>query len=106
MESLEDPIDELLAEVEAGAHEGPRAEGTGDGDAHRVHLPDGCVVVGTWHDIVEQLRQARAPGETIARFMRRMADEAQERAGVTVPAEDARSVVLAGARAGFWQIEY
>ena len=38
--------------------------------------------------------------------MRRMADEAQERAGVAVPAEDARSVVLAGARAGFWQIKY
>jgi hypothetical protein len=38
--------------------------------------------------------------------MRRTADEAQARAGVTVPAEDARSVVLAGARAGFWEIEY
>lgn len=106
VESLEDPIDELLAEVEAGAHEEQSSSGTSDVDAHRVHLPDGVVVVGTWHDIVEQLRQARAPGETIAQFMRRMADEAQERAGVTVPAEDARSVVLAGARAGFWQIEY
>jgi hypothetical protein len=35
-----------------------------------------------------------------------MVDEAQERAGVTVPADDARSVVLAGARAGCWDIEY
>lgn len=106
VEGLEDPIDELLAELEAGAHEEQQAAVPADGDAHRVHLPDGGVVVGTWHDIVEQLRQARAPGETIAQFMRRMADEAQERAGVTVPAEDARSVMLAGARAGFWQIEY
>ena len=117
VEGQEDPIDLLLAEVEAGAQlaetEAPEGEAPGvaagqDGDAapHRVHLPDGGVVVGTWHDIMEQLRQARAPGETIAQFMRRTADEAHARAGVTVPAEDARSVVLAGARAGFWEIEY
>ena len=117
VEGREDPIDLLLAEVEAGAQlpetEQPVADAMAmsaapdsDAAAHRVHLPDGGVVVGTWHDIMEQLRQARAPGETIAQFMRRTADEAQARAGVTVPAEDARSVVLAGARAGFWEIEY
>ncbi|HSJ30629.1 MAG TPA: tetratricopeptide repeat protein [Longimicrobiales bacterium] len=113
IEGQEDSIDQLLAEVEAGAQlpetEGPDAELAaleGDATRHRVHLPDGGVVVGTWQDIMEQIRQARAPGETIAQFMRRTADEAQERAGVTVPAEDARSVVLAGARAGFWEIEY
>ena len=113
IEGQEDAIDQLLAEVEAGAQppetEGPDAELAaleGDATRHRVHLPDGGVVVGTWQDIMEQIRQARAPGETIAQFMRRTADEAQARAGVTVPAEDARSVVLAGARAGFWEIEY
>jgi Flp pilus assembly protein TadD len=107
VEGQEDAIEELLAELEAGSQGEPEGAAVeADGDAHRVHLPDGGIVVGTWTDIVEQLRQARAPGETIAQFMRRMADEAQERAGVTVPAEDARSVVLAGARAGFWQIEY
>jgi tetratricopeptide (TPR) repeat protein len=115
VEDQEDPIDVLLAEVEAGAQlpetdgagsEGVLTEQDGDVAAHRVHLPDGGVVAGTWQDIMEQLRQARAPGETIAQFMRRTADEAQARAGVTVPAEDARSVVLAGARAGFWEIEY
>ncbi|MBR9990842.1 MAG: tetratricopeptide repeat protein [Gemmatimonadetes bacterium] len=117
VEGQEDAIDMLLAEVEAAAQLPETDEGesctvefeeTPNNDVadHRVHLPDGCVVVGTWQDIVEQLRQARAPGETIAQFMRRTADEAQERAGVTVPAEDARSVVLAGARAGFWEIEY
>ncbi|MEX0907323.1 MAG: tetratricopeptide repeat protein [Gemmatimonadota bacterium] len=117
VDSGHDPIDELLAEIEAGAQV-PESEGAAsdavvlaslsDGDAapHRVHLPDGGVIVGTWSDIVEQIRQARAPGETIAQFMRRTADEAKARAGVTVPAEDARGVVLAGARAGFWEIEY
>lgn len=113
IEGQEDPIDQLLAEVEAGAQlpetDAPNAELValeGDAARHRVHLPDGGVVAGTWQDIMEQIRQARAPGETIAQFMRRTADEAQARAGVTVPAEDARSVVLAGARAGFWEIEY
>jgi tetratricopeptide (TPR) repeat protein len=113
VEGQEDAIDELLAEVEANAQapveeaKGYTEAGAGeDAEPHRVHLPDGCVVAGTWNDIVEQLRQVRAPGETIAQFMRRMVDEAQERAGVTVPADDARSVVLAGARAGFWEIEY
>jgi tetratricopeptide (TPR) repeat protein len=117
VEGQEDPIDGLLAEVEACAQlpetdappmtaDAPATAQDGDAAPHRVHLPDGGVVAGTWQDIMEQLRQARAPGETIAQFMRRTADEAQARAGVTVPAEDARSVVLAGARAGFWEIEY
>ena len=116
VESNEDPLDELLAEIEAGAQL-PESEGApseaavlasafeGD-EPHRVHLPDGGIVVGTWHDIVEQLRQARAPGETIAQFMHRTAEEAQARAGIDVPAGDARGFVLAGAMAGFWQVEY
>jgi tetratricopeptide (TPR) repeat protein len=129
MEEVElpgDPLEELLAEIEAGAQlpdpagvtasampsavaAGPRAAGAvanGDGEAHRVQLPDGGVIVGTWTDIVEALRQIRAPGESVAQFMRRLADEAQQRAGVLVPAQDPRSFVLAGAEAGFWQVEY
>jgi hypothetical protein len=117
-------VDELLAEIEAGgqpsepdaapadsATPGSSATpailaGGSDVDAHRVHLPDGGVIVGTWQDIVEALCQIRSPGEPVAQFMRRLADEARVRAGVTVPAEDPRSLVLAGAQAGFWQIEY
>jgi tetratricopeptide (TPR) repeat protein len=116
VEGTHDPLDDLLSEIEAGVQ--PDAEGVtveavftthsreADVEPHRVHLPDGGVIVGTWADIVEGIRRARAPAETVAQFMRRTADEAQARAGVKVPAEDARSFVLAGARAGFWQIEY
>jgi Tfp pilus assembly protein PilF len=114
VEGSSDPIDDLLAEIEAGGQEPDATEagrvvvslGEGDVEAHRVHLPDGGVIVGTWNDIVEALRQIRAPGESVAQFMRRLADEARARAGVTVTAEDPRSFVLAGAEAGFWQIEY
>jgi tetratricopeptide (TPR) repeat protein len=112
-----DPIDEMLSEIEATGQlpetDAPPAaapdlvvdpNGSDDDTApHRVNLPDGAVVQGTWSDIVEQLRQ---PGETIAQFMRRTADEAHARAGVTILSGDARSIVVAGARAGFWEIEY
>jgi Flp pilus assembly protein TadD len=105
VESAADPLDELLAEIEAGAQAAEELT-PGDGDAHRVNLPDGGVIVGTWSDIVEAIRQVKSPGESVAQFMRRMAEEAQVRAGVVVSAEDARSFVLAGARAGFWEVEY
>jgi Flp pilus assembly protein TadD len=121
VEAGSDAIDELLAEIEAGAQlpdsdvastaapDAPRGSATAFGcdvEPHRVHLPDGGTLVGTWADIVEALRQARAPGESVAHFMQRLAHEAQVCAGVTVLAEDPRSLVLAGAQAGFWQIEY
>lgn len=115
VESGTDPLDELLAEIEAGAQL-PESEGSPEPavlasgheaeEPHRVHLPDGGIVVGTWSDIVEQLRRVRAPGETVDQFMRRTADEAHARAGIDVPAGDPRGFVLAGAMAGFWQVEY
>jgi Flp pilus assembly protein TadD len=115
VESSTDQLDELLAEIEAGMQL-PESEGVttssasvaveGDIEPHRVHLPDGGIIVGTWTDIVEALRQIRAPGEPVAQFMRRLADEARQRAGVMVPAQDPRSFVLAGAQAGFWEVEY
>ncbi|MGH7446352.1 MAG: tetratricopeptide repeat protein, partial [Longimicrobiales bacterium] len=58
VEGQQDPIDELLAEIEARAQlpeTNPRARVAvvvasspeGDGEPHRVHLPDGFVVAGT-----------------------------------------------------------
>jgi hypothetical protein len=111
-----DPLANLLAGIDGGVQPvgsaaAPSAAAAalpvaGDSDAHRVHLPDGGIIVGTWPDIVEALRQLRSPGEPVAQFMRRLMDEAHRCAGVTVAAGDARSFVLAGAQAGFWQVEY
>jgi tetratricopeptide (TPR) repeat protein len=110
VEAAPDPVEELLAELEARVGEdrvgASPADGAEPADAHRVQLPDGVVAVGTWADIVEQLRQARSPQDTVAQFMQRLAREAQAAVGVHVPAEDPRELVLAGAQAGFWQIEY
>src|SRR5919108_12955 len=109
LEAAHDPVEDLLGEVEAMSSEDAARTPAGaaaTGDAHRVQLPEGVVAVGTWSDIVEQLRRVRAPGETVAQFMQRLAQEAQAEAGVYVPAGDPREFVLAGAQAGFWQIEY
>ncbi len=124
LEELEteiDPIDEILAEIEAAARDEPEpwpararqddpaevrsATGSGGG-AHRVRLPDGCVLEGSWLDIVRQLRdQAGRSHESVAQFMRRWAESARVRIGVGVPVDDAEGFLLAHARAGLLHIE-
>jgi len=115
LEREEDAIDRLLAEVEAGIDDVgalPSASDepvlvAADTGVHRVQLPEGEVCAGTWQDIVRQLRDARGyADETVAQFMRRRAEEAHARIGLTLPVEDPKEFVLGGARAGFWQIDY
>jgi Flp pilus assembly protein TadD len=115
LESSDDPIDRLLAEIEAGIDDTPVVQGereeqvavAADAGLHRLQLPEGEVCAGTWHDIVRQLRDARGgANETIAQFMRRRAEEAHARIGLVIPVEDAKQFLLGGARAGFWHIEY
>lgn len=118
LEADTDPVDELLAEIEAAAFGEERpaapAEPTGwtasagqpDEKWHRVLLPDGTAFEGTWLDIVRQLRdQAGRSDESIAQFMRRWAEDARVRIGVGVPTDDAEAFLLAHARAGLLHIE-
>jgi hypothetical protein len=105
-----DPIDELLAEIEAEAMEQGelrRPAARSVHPLHRVRLPDGSVFEGSWLDIVRQLRdQAGRSHESIAQFMRRWADDTRVRIGVGVPADDAEGFLLAHARAGLLHIEH
>ena len=117
LEAEVDPIDELLAEVEAGAarEESALADATApwtpevaqpDEKWHRVLLPDGTAFEGTWLDIVRQLRdRSGREDESIAQFMRRSAEDARVRIGVGVPTDDAEAFLLAHARAGLLHIE-
>ena len=74
---------------------------------HLVQLPDGDALTGTWLEIVRQLRDvAGQPDESIDQFMRRCSTEERVRTGVALPTEDPQEFVLAGARAGHWQVEY
>jgi Flp pilus assembly protein TadD len=102
-----DAIDELLAAVEALASEAEPPIVPRSTVMHCVRLPEGAQYTGSWLEIVRQIRDASGePGESIAQFMRRRAAEERQRGGAGLPAEDPREFVRAGARAGYWRIEY
>jgi hypothetical protein len=104
IESDIDPLDELLAEIETGATTGSRASEAPS--THRVRLVDGRECIGSYSDIVVQLKDACGePHETVAQFMRRHAAEVRARKGVVLPDEDPENFILTGARAGLWELD-
>jgi len=112
LDSEVDALDELLAELEGTDADAihreqiSRREADFAFEAHRVRMPDGRCMTGSWLEIVRQIRDARGcAGESIAQFMRRHADEEHARSGVKIPSAEPEEFVLAGARAGHWHIE-
>ncbi|HSL69953.1 MAG TPA: tetratricopeptide repeat protein, partial [Longimicrobiales bacterium] len=112
LESDLDQLDELLAELEGTDADDVhrehvvRREADFTFETHRVRLPDGRCCSGSWLEIVRQIRDAQGrSGESVAQFMRRCADEERARTGVVLPAGEPEAFVLAGARAGHWQVE-
>lgn len=118
LEDGTDPIEELLAEIEVAALEldideegwgtpvvDPASTAT-DGELHRVRLPGGTVLEGSWLEIVRQLRDELGRAEeTVDQFMKRWAEDTRIRIGVGVPVDDAEGFLLAHARAGLLTIE-
>ena len=126
-----DPIDHLLAEVEAafegGDDEGgqplelsaqidfimrmlnPAADGREARDtevqAHRVRTAEGTLFEGTWDEIVAGMRDHADPTLQVSVFMRRAARQIRERTGGVVPTDSAEAFVKAGARLGLLHIE-
>jgi tetratricopeptide (TPR) repeat protein len=109
LEEGSDPIDDLLAEIEAMNEEPVDAEVEPYGQEHAVHrvrMPDDTVLEGTWAEIVRQLRDRDGGAqESLAEFMRRRAQDERVRTGIGVPAHDPEAFLLAHARAGLLQIE-
>ncbi len=104
IEAESDPIDALLAEIEGGSLE--EDEDGDDGVAHRVQTPEGHVYVGSWRDILRQMRDQRGDGgETIAQFMRSEAEKERARTGIRIPVDDPEAFLRASARAGLLRIE-
>lgn len=99
-----DELDALLLALEVGADDDedePRAE------VHRLVLPDGAILEGTWIEILGALRDADPfPGVSIAEYMRRRAVEERERTGVEFPHMEVVAFLRAGAHAGYWRIEH
>jgi Flp pilus assembly protein TadD len=106
LESDDDGVDALLAELEESMELVELEAMEGD-PVHRVVLPGGRVVRGSWDEIVVQIRDLSGamPDETVAGYMRRRAEEERIRGGAELAAGDAASFVRTGERAGLWRIE-
>ncbi len=126
-----DPIDHLLAEVEAAfdadldddveidsprqppaddVHDSPRggvgASGGLASRVHRVRTRDGVLFTGTWEQIVRRMRDASAdPRTPISEFMLRMAEQARQSTGQRLPCDCAEAFLRASARLGLLHID-
>jgi len=120
LEDLDDQIDRLLAEVESqmrGAQPGvyfdpsqlelfERSQSGESEDRHVVRLTDGHQMRGTWHEIVRQMRdQAGFSHETIAHYMRRLAERWHEQSSVEITFADPESFLRAAVEAGLVRLE-
>ena len=119
LEALQDPIDRLLAEVEAQVNgvEGPltdpsqlelfeRGERKGEAELHQIRLADGHLFRGTWHEIVRQMRDhAGFSHETLSHYMRRLAERWHEQCGVEIPFMDPESFLEAAIKADLVYLE-
>ena len=116
LESLSDPLDRLLAEVEAQAS-GIAASMTDhqqlelfesapleDREAHHLRTREGRPFRGTWHEIVRQMRDdAGFSHETVSHYMRRLSERWREQFGLEIPIVDPESFLTAAIRAGLVQ---
>lgn len=116
LENDDDPIDRLLAEVEAHMGVGPLPHDenqlelfesrSGDHEIHHVRLTDGHAFQGTWHEIVRQMRDhAGFSHETVGHYMRRLAERWHEQAGLEIPFKDPESFLRAAIQAGLVNLE-
>jgi Flp pilus assembly protein TadD len=119
LEALHDPIDRLLAEVEAQANGDERSLvdpsqldffDRGDrqtpAESHEVRLGNGHLFRGTWSGIVRQMKdQAGFTHESPSQYMRRLAERWHEQFGVEIPFADPESFLEAAIRAGVMCLE-
>jgi Flp pilus assembly protein TadD len=118
LESTFDPVDQLLAEIEASVT-GIDTLGAPDigqlelfkaseepGRSHLIRLPDGQLLRGTWLEIVRQMRDlAGFSHEPITQYMKRLAERWHEQRGVEVPSTDPKSFIRAAVKAGLLTLE-
>ena len=119
LEALHDPVDRLLAEVEAQVNGSERSlvdpsqlelfersERKGATELHEVRMGDGHLFRGTWQGIVRQMRdQAGFSHESLSQYMRRLAERWHEQLGVEIPFADPKSFLEAAIRVGVVYLE-
>ena len=117
LEDVDDPIDRLLAEVEARMGSGYDAVdfdpsqldlfGEREDERSRtIRTAEGHLLRGDWHEIVRQMRdQAGFAHESVSAYMRRMAERWHEEAGVDIPSTDPEAFLSAAMEAGMIRLE-
>jgi Flp pilus assembly protein TadD len=118
LDSMEDSIDRLLAEVEAGVTGRTPLQldpsqlelfdsGSAADSGHiQVRTHDGTVYWGSWLAVVRQMRDGAGFGhETLVQFMRRMAERWHEVSGVEIPFQDPESFLRTAAAARLIMLE-
>lgn len=118
LEDLDDPIDRLLADIEARVGGGGPAgyldpsqlelfDGGSEEDRSRlIRTADGYLLRGDWHEIVRQMRdQAGFSHESVSDYMRRMAERWHEEVGVDVPFTDPETFLRAAVEVGMIRLE-
>ncbi len=119
-----DPVDKLLAEVEATLPDGSFRDPTQlelfgtlltelqgmrrrqPGDIHRVRSAGGVTYTGTWHEIVLQMKMddRELSEASLDQYMERVASRSRTEAGLVIPIGDAESFVHGAALAGLLMI--
>lgn len=118
LESLEDPIDRLLADVESrmGAVQADHyfdpsqlelfEESEDPETVWKIRLADGQLLRGSWKEIVRQMRDlAGFSHESLPQYMRRAAERWHERYAVEIPFADPHSFLKAALKAGLIRLE-
>ena len=118
-----DDIDEMLAEIEGKAAEAAEGEARGQLElfgalladlaeqkeapaaAHHI-IRDGRQYVGSWEEIVREMRDAAGAheGRTLREFMIAEAQRGQTISGVEIPTSDPESFIRGSATAGLLRI--
>ena len=119
LEAMNDPVDQLLAEVEARFGGGDRTRDLdqlelferekardGSSEIHQIRLADGHAFRGTWHEIVRQMRDRAGFGhETLQHYMRRLAERWHEQSGVEIPFQDPETFLRSAIEARLLRLE-
>ncbi|HXM38639.1 MAG TPA: tetratricopeptide repeat protein [Gemmatimonadales bacterium] len=95
----------LLTELQGMKNRGGSAS-TGAGEVHRVSTVSGATYVGTWEEIVRQMKDDAAEwaGGSLEQYMEASAKRWRKQTGLAIPATDPETFLRAGADAGVLRI--
>jgi tetratricopeptide (TPR) repeat protein len=96
----------LLTELQGMKNRGGGPGSPGVVELHRVALPSGATYIGTWEEIVRQMKDAVAEWAegSIEDYMAASAQRGRRQTGVAIPTTDAESFIRGSADAGLLRI--